>query len=301
MLVYLDNSQFAWLEGLEDSLQAEFVSEWRALGCELALSLEILQEVHKRGDEESISKRVETLLSLAPLRGMPAGSAGVMVREVTDQVRQLLGTAVADPVAGGRAALFPHMSPTTLRETLAENSDHLSRFDVIGQAQAELQSNAHGLPPVKKGTRVDVVAMEEFIRTKQRELLAGLPRNIATEMVRELGDRAIDAVKATEGDLWRANLVRLGISQLGCLRDLNAEDYSKAAGFVEMAREYAADIAEGAGRRLANAAGKNHHQIALGSAAEACAVLDLVNTLPGAPEHQQKLRRIGAMLAKLSR
>jgi four helix bundle protein len=61
------------------------------------------------------------------------------------------------------------------------------------------------------------------------------------------------------------------------------------------------NIAEGAGRRLANAAGKNHHQIALGSAAEACAVLDLVSTLPGAPEHQQKLRRIGAMLAKLSR
>ena len=61
------------------------------------------------------------------------------------------------------------------------------------------------------------------------------------------------------------------------------------------------NIAEGAGRRLANAAGKNHHQIALGSAAETCAVLDLVSTVPGATEQQQKLRRIGAMLARLSR
>ena len=61
------------------------------------------------------------------------------------------------------------------------------------------------------------------------------------------------------------------------------------------------NIAEGAGRREAQAAGKNHHQIALGSAAEACAVLDLVHTLPGAAEQQRALRRIGAMLAKLSR
>jgi four helix bundle protein len=61
------------------------------------------------------------------------------------------------------------------------------------------------------------------------------------------------------------------------------------------------NIAEGAGRRNAEAAGKNHHQIALGSASEACAVLDLVSSLPGAAEQQQKLRRVGAMLAKMSR
>ena len=61
------------------------------------------------------------------------------------------------------------------------------------------------------------------------------------------------------------------------------------------------NIAEGAGRRYADAAGKNHHQIALGSAAEACAVLELVSTLSGAVEQQHNLRRIGAMLAKMSR
>ena len=62
------------------------------------------------------------------------------------------------------------------------------------------------------------------------------------------------------------------------------------------------NIAEGTGRRRgAGDAGKNHHDIALGSASECCAVLDLVDFLPGAAEQQEKLRRIGAMLAKMRR
>ena len=59
------------------------------------------------------------------------------------------------------------------------------------------------------------------------------------------------------------------------------------------------NIAEGYTRRR-NAGGKNLLRIALGSAGECCAVLDLVR-LPGGPEQQHKLRRIGAMLAKMSR
>ena len=58
------------------------------------------------------------------------------------------------------------------------------------------------------------------------------------------------------------------------------------------------NIAEG--RSRAGAARKNHYRIAMGSAAEACAVLDIIE-LPGGTEHQEKLRRVGAMLAKLSR
>lgn len=62
------------------------------------------------------------------------------------------------------------------------------------------------------------------------------------------------------------------------------------------------NIAEGAGRRRGTGdAGKNHHDIALGSASELCAVLDLVPSLPGVAEQQDKLRRIGAMLSKMSR
>ena len=58
------------------------------------------------------------------------------------------------------------------------------------------------------------------------------------------------------------------------------------------------NIAEG--RARGGGAGKNHFRIALGSAAEVCAVLDLVQSRDAA-EYQQKLRRIGAMLARMSR
>lgn len=47
------------------------------------------------------------------------------------------------------------------------------------------------------------------------------------------------------------------------------------------------------------AAGKNHFRIALGSAGELCAVLDIVE-LPAGPERQAELRRIGAMLRRLA-
>ena len=47
--------------------------------------------------------------------------------------------------------------------------------------------------------------------------------------------------------------------------------------------------------------GKRHFRIALGSAAEAAVVLALLPTLPGAQGTLEKLRRVGAMLAALSR
>ncbi len=47
-------------------------------------------------------------------------------------------------------------------------------------------------------------------------------------------------------------------------------------------------------------AGKNHFRIALGSAAEVCAVLDLVQS-GDAAYFQRRLRRIGAMLARMSK
>lgn len=58
------------------------------------------------------------------------------------------------------------------------------------------------------------------------------------------------------------------------------------------------NIAEG--RARGGDAGRNHFRIAAGSAAEACAALDLVGT-PEAPELQQRLRRVGAMLRGLAR
>jgi len=58
------------------------------------------------------------------------------------------------------------------------------------------------------------------------------------------------------------------------------------------------NIAEG--RARGGDAGRNHYRIAAGSAAEACAALDLVGS-PEARAEQPKLRRIGAMLRGLTR
>ena len=58
------------------------------------------------------------------------------------------------------------------------------------------------------------------------------------------------------------------------------------------------NIAEG--RARTGDAGRNHYRIALGSAAEACAALDLVGS-PEALAKQPKLRRVGAMLRGLTR
>ena len=66
---------------------------------------------------------------------------------------------------------------------------------------------------------------------------------------------------------------------------------------LRSSRSVALNIAEGAAR--GGASGRNHYRIALGSAAETCAALDLVG-INGAPEQQEKLRRVGAMLRKLA-
>ena len=58
------------------------------------------------------------------------------------------------------------------------------------------------------------------------------------------------------------------------------------------------NIAEG--RARGGDAGRNHYRIAAGSAAEACAALDLVGS-PAAMAEQPKLRRVGAMLRGLLR
>lgn len=66
---------------------------------------------------------------------------------------------------------------------------------------------------------------------------------------------------------------------------------------VRASQSVVLNTAEGAAR--GGPAGRNHFRIALGSAAELCAVLDLVD-LPEAADRQAELRRIGAMLRRLS-
>lgn len=67
---------------------------------------------------------------------------------------------------------------------------------------------------------------------------------------------------------------------------------------VRASRSVALNIAEGCSR--GGKARTNHYRIALGSAAETCAALDLT-TASGATELQEKLRRIGAMLSRMAR
>ncbi len=67
---------------------------------------------------------------------------------------------------------------------------------------------------------------------------------------------------------------------------------------VRAADSLCLNIAEGTGR--AGKSRRYHFRVAKGSAAEACAVLDLMD-LPDGAEHQQLLRRVGAMLGALER
>jgi four helix bundle protein len=67
---------------------------------------------------------------------------------------------------------------------------------------------------------------------------------------------------------------------------------------LRAAQSVVLNIAEGAARH--GPAARNHFRIALGSAAETSAVLDLVD-LPDAPLRQAELRRVGAMLRGLAR
>ena len=68
---------------------------------------------------------------------------------------------------------------------------------------------------------------------------------------------------------------------------------------VRAADSIVLNIAEGSGHPPGNQR-RNHHRIAKGSAAECCSVLDLV-VLPDSAEQQDRLRRIGAMLGRMSR
>ena len=68
---------------------------------------------------------------------------------------------------------------------------------------------------------------------------------------------------------------------------------------VRAADSMVLNIAEGGGLERGCDGARHHCRIALGSAAEAAAVLDLAD-LPGGADRQQELRRVGAMLRRLS-
>jgi len=67
---------------------------------------------------------------------------------------------------------------------------------------------------------------------------------------------------------------------------------------VRAADSVVLNIAEGSGNE--GAVRRNHYRLAMGSAAEVVAVLELAG-LSGAAARQDDLRRVGAMLSKMSR
>jgi len=89
----------------------------------------------------------------------------------------------------------------------------------------------------------------------------------------------------------------LEVARWVAVQDFPAGQASLRDQAVRAAQSVVMNIAEGRGR--GGAAGRNHYRIALGSAAEACAALDLLGSAT-AGEQQQKLRRVGAMLHRLA-
>lgn len=201
MLVYLDTAQFVWLEQAEQRERERFLESWGELGCELAVSLQILQEVRKRGTAKDVSSRLTTISTLQPLRGIPAGSAGVASREAAVQIRELLGVGPDDPLAYGRGSLFPPMELGRLGEAMTTHSADLQRFNLVGHAAAQIQANIFTLPGLKKGVQVDPHAMEKSIRAMQEVTLRDLPDGVAKDMAQSVGERTIEAIKAADGDL----------------------------------------------------------------------------------------------------
>ena len=90
MLVYLDNSDLAWLERLarrEPSEFQSFAADWQQQGCELALSFHQAQETAQLADPLSIKARLEIIECLGVLRFAGTGAIGAMDLEA--EVRAL--------------------------------------------------------------------------------------------------------------------------------------------------------------------------------------------------------------------
>jgi four helix bundle protein len=92
--------------------------------------------------------------------------------------------------------------------------------------------------------------------------------------------------------------VALGVARWAATVHVPAQRRHLRDQLVLAADSVVLNLAEGGGR--AGDARRNHYRIARGSAAEVCAVLDLLCPT-GAAERQDELRRVGAMLTKMIR
>ncbi len=128
MLVYLDTAQLAWIEAASPSDRDDFFTVWRASKCQLAVSIQLLQGAVKHGSDADAIRRIGTMVSLQPLRGIPASAAGVLVREAEVQLLEIaLGRKTRR--AEVRRDLFPPLTPRTL--ITAVHKHNVDRKSVI--------------------------------------------------------------------------------------------------------------------------------------------------------------------------
>lgn len=237
MLVYLDTAHFIWFESAGPAERRDFLESWRDHGCELAVSLQLLQEGVKHGSPEKLDERLRTMRALGPMRGMPAGSAGVMVREAAVQMLELLGEPLHDPIGASVEELFPPLEPGMLVREAWRVAQGLQNLNAAGEASAGLEAILKARGPIKKGAKIDP---QELRRGLESSLgLKDLP-----EFVRGIHEGAIRNLERTDGIASDALVLGFGLEKAACLGDLRDEDLSKASGFLEAGKAAAIKVAD---------------------------------------------------------
>lgn len=242
MLVYLDTAQIAWLQRAQKDERGAFVEMWRECGCELAISLHVLQEAVKLDSIDGIKRRLRLMHHLRPFRSLPAGSAGVTVREITVQVAALLGAPITDPIASVSAEVFPPMADDGPLHVIHESVQDLQRFNSMAEMTAQLETTTKQLPKqVEKWVDLDD-GLEDRLRSAATAMAGEAPG--LEEHLRTIGESVAEALRGAGGDVWAAKVRLWGVQDLEALPDLkDDEDLSSAAEFAYMARDAAHDIA----------------------------------------------------------
>jgi len=239
MLVYLDTAQLAWLESASVDEREAFLCEWRELGCELAVSLQLLQEGIKRGSLRDAGARIETIRALAPLRGLPTAAASVIREEATEQIRAMLQGASRVPAVTA-TRLFPFLDPTTLSSDALAHAPSFKHFNAIDAFQAAMELEQKGWPRLAPGMKVEVAPMLDHIRQKADADKRATPE-LADWIDETAGAIARDVV-TFGGDLWALHIHRLQLGEMRRVNELNREDLFKASQFLHGAREGSKEI-----------------------------------------------------------
>lgn len=246
MLVYLDTGDIARLDealAANASDATRFVEQWRASGCELALTLHHAQEIAQQDLEEKRERRLATIGQLTPLRFVAEGSIGVLEREV---LAQLVGLALGgrpDYAASIKPTLFLPLSIRDFEQYVRAAVPALRLMTAPQQMTAEARnlSRAAGkTPPLKKQVPpgVDLEALKtQFLSSLDPTILESPEGQFFKQMV-----EAIAVEWPRQGNMRAALEIGYGIRGHDCLSKVPDEDLASVATFFWMASEMAADL-----------------------------------------------------------